>query len=193
MNVAELPRTRRLNEKRRQVFNCLTCGRYSLVIEVYRARVAYCPNCKQTFIFNYNPEEYVCPTCKSQLRLLECYVVSGKCGRCKYDVTFTSTIDDWYVYWNLVYDILMKRVQPGTGFLLTVGQPNIITRPKAATVKPTANTGKKFTLSDEAKQRIREKMKQKWQDPEFRKKVVEKIRDGWAKKKSVGGVNDATS
>lgn len=177
-------KTRRLSEKKHQAFNCLTCGKCSLVIEAYKAKVAYCRNCKQTYMYNYNPEAYICPNCKGNLTLLDCYVVSGKCSNCKFNVTFTSTIDDWYTWWNLVYDVMMKAAQPGVNFLLSVGQPITIERPKpeakpTVTAKPVA-VGK---LPEEVKQKLREKMKQKWQDPEYRRKVIEGIRKTLEKKR----------
>jgi 7-cyano-7-deazaguanine synthase len=50
-----------------------------------------------------------------------------------------------------------------------------------AEVVPVVPAGRK--LSEQAKQKLREKMKQKWQDPEYRKKVTEAIRQAYKEKR----------
>jgi hypothetical protein len=46
-------------------------------------------------------------------------------------------------------------------------------------------SAKKFKMPDVAISKLREAMKKRWQDPEYRRKVVDGLHKKWAAKKSV--------
>lgn len=194
--------TRKLSEKKRQLHTCLSCGVYSLLIEWYRARLGYCKNCKLTYLYEYTPTAYVCQKCGSNLEFVKCCIVSARCNYCDIWVDFVCKIEDWWTFSNLVYDINTKRAEPGKNFLLSIGEP-IVVKPEAAAAPAVADrkyklpaaaktdrgdsmstTGKKFNMPEAAKQKLREAMKKRWQDQEYRRKVVEGLRKTLAAKKT---------
>jgi len=197
-------KTKRLSSPKSKSFMCLACGTaMTLRIEAYEARLGYCPNCKQTYLYKYVPTEYSCIKCNSPLELVECSVVHAKCSRCGVYADFTCEIDDWDTFYNLVYDVATRRVQPGGNFLLSIGEPLVVESPESAVVKnyklPTTteltgvavSEGKSATtqpvkkLPETAISKLREVMKKKWQDPEYRRRVIDGLKKKWELKKNV--------
>jgi hypothetical protein len=211
LNAAEELVTGRIGEKKRKLLDCLSCGTYALLIEWYSARLGYCKNCKLTYLYEYTPTAYVCQKCRSNLEFVKCCVVSARCNYCDIWVDFVCKIDDWWTIWNLVHDIDTGKAVPGKNFLLSIGEP-IVVKPEAVAVPAVADrkyksptavktdrgdsmsaTGKKFNMPEAAKQKLREAMKKRWQDQEYRRKVVEGLRRTLAAKKSTVGSSGAST
>jgi hypothetical protein len=72
----------------------------------------------------------------------------------------------------------MKRITPynNDNFLVSIGEPLVVKKPPSP---------KKYKLHEQVIIRLREIMKSKWQDPEYRRKVVEGERRAWEVKKAV--------
>jgi hypothetical protein len=168
--VVEQLKTRRLDTTvRNKRLMCLTCGSSTLSVSAYRAVLGYCQNCKLTFMYTYVPTAYLCTKCGGRLTFKPCSVVRSRCGSCKIQVDFVSEVDDWNVFWNLTYDIIMRRAEAGSGFLLSTEQPIV--------VRQTATKAKgMFKLSEAVKAKLRDIMKRKWQETEYRRKVIEGMR-----------------
>jgi rubredoxin len=204
MSSKQVPMTRQLSPVKAKHFACPICGvDRALFLKSYEAILAYCEECKATYMFTSAPDAYLCPKCKGKLTFVHGSVVSAKCSSCKEQADFVCSIDDWDTFRNTVFDVVARQAQPGNSvFLLALGQP-IIVKPGATSTETTKyklhgtteltgvamsegkpDTAKKFKMPDTAIAKLREIMKKKWQDPEYRRRVVEGMRKRQEVKKS---------
>lgn len=167
-------------------FICLLCGS-EMFIKSYDAILGYCTNCKQTYNYEYASDTYSCPKCGNKLTIVDCSVVCARCNHCGTHVDFVCEIKDWNTFYNLTYDIAIKRAQPGSDFLLSLGHPTRVkpaVKPKAVVAVPAFDkTTKRYKLPDTTISRLRETMRLRWQDPAYRRRVIEGMRRRWEEKK----------